>query len=132
LSVKIGSNALQNLGDLHALFLVTVALREVPGTRLAVIGETSIHEEVRGKTSLDLGSGGSMSLSLWYRADTDTRPVVAELSFKYATGKNIAADEQRARMLFNELQTLEGWLSPLAMTKTAFVYTSSPGFCEEE
>ena len=132
LSVKIGSNALQNLGDLHALLPVTVALREVPGTRLAVIGETSIHEEVRGKASLDLGSGGSMSLSLWYRTEGDTRPMIAELSFKYATGKNNAADEQRARSLFGQLQTLEGWLSPLAMTKTAFLYASTPGFCEQE
>ena len=132
LSAKRGNNPLQNLGDLHALFPVTETLREVPDTRLAVVGKRPVHEEVRGKAGLDLGSGGSMSLSLWYRTEGDTRPMIAELSFKYATGKNMTADEARARMLFDELQQLEGWLSPSAMTKTAFLYASSPGFCEQE
>ena len=113
------------------LFPSLRALQENPDTGLATVGNP-VHEEVRGKVSLGLGSNGSMSLSLWYHAKGDTRPAVAELSFKYATVKNSTADEKRARMLFNELQTLEGWLSPLPMTKTAFVYASTPGFCGQE
>ena len=131
LSEKTEPDGLQKLGDIHALFPSIRALQENPDTRLATVGNP-VHEKVHGKVSLDLGSNGSMSLSLWYHATGDTRPAVAELSFKYATGKNSAADEKRARILFAELQRLEGWLSPLAMTKTAFVYASSPGFCKQE
>ena len=129
-SAKTEPGKLKKLGDIHVLFPSLHALQENPDTGLTTVGNP-VHEEVRGKVSLGLGSNGSMSLSLWYHAKGDTRPAVAELSFKYATVKNSTADEKRARMLFNELQMLEGWLSPLAMTKTAFIYASNPGFCEE-
>ena len=131
LSAKRGNNRLQNLGDLYTLFPVTRSLREAPETKLAIVGKTPVREEVRGKVQLDLGSKSSMSLSLWYNAGNDTEPVIAELSFKYATGRNAVSDEQHARTLFVALQQLEGWISPLSMTKTAFLYASSPGFCEQ-
>jgi hypothetical protein len=132
LSAKTGPGGLKTLGDLYTLFPVTRSLPEAPDTKLAIVGKAPVREEVRGKASLDLGSKSSMSLSLWYRTDGDTRPVIAELSFKYATGKNAVSDEQRARKLFVALQRLEGWISPQSMTKTAFIYASSAGFCEQE
>jgi hypothetical protein len=131
LSKKIKPGSLETLGDLYALFPVTASLREAPDTRLAVVGLTPVREEVRGKVVLDLGSGRSMSLSLWYRAVNETRPVIAELSFKYAIWEQDRADEKRARRLFETLQQLEEWVSPLSMTKTAFIYAASPGFCEQ-
>jgi hypothetical protein len=130
LSKKVSPGELAKLGDLYRLFPVTASLNELPDTRLAVVGKSPVREEVRGKIRLDLGSKSSMSLSLWYRAANDTEPVIAELSFKYATGKSDASDQERARRLFEKLQQPEGWISPLSMTKTAFLYASSPGFCE--
>lgn len=130
LSKKVSPGEPEKLGDLYRLFPVTASLNELPDIRLAVVGKSPVREEVRGKVRLDLGSKSSMSLSLWYHPGNDTAPVIAELSFKYATGKSDASDQERARRLFEKLQQLEGWISPLSMTKTAFLYASSPGFCE--
>ena len=132
LSRKVRPGGLKNLRDLHALFPAASSLAETQETRLAIVGNSPIREEVRGKALLDLGSNGNMSLSLWYRADGDARPVIAELSFKYERGKQDTSDEKRARKLFEALQQLEGWISPRSMTKTAFIYASSTGFCEQE
>ena len=130
MSAKTEPAKLQTLSDIHELFPSLRVLHENSDNMLSTVGNP-VHEEVRGRVSLDLGSKSGMSLSLWYRTQGDARPVIAELSFKYATGKDNAADEERARELFAELQALEGWLSPLAMTKTAFIYATSPGFCEQ-
>ena len=131
LSAKIKPGELKTLGDLYALFPVTGSLREAPDTKLAVVGKTRIREQVRGKTLLDIGSSSSMSLSFWYHPNDKRRPVMAELSFRYETVKNDAENEARAQRLFEELQALDGWVSPHSMTKTAFIYAFSTGFCEQ-
>ncbi|MGD8265557.1 MAG: hypothetical protein PVH09_03270 [Chromatiales bacterium] len=132
LSAKIKPGELKTLGDLYALFPVTGSLRKASDTKLAIVGKTRIREQVRGKALLDIGSSSSMSLSFWYHPNDKRRPVIAELSFRYETVNNDAENEARAQRLFEELQALDGWVSPLSMTKTAFLYSSSPDFCEEE
>ena len=85
-----------------------------------------IHELVFEGAEVDLGSGtdGEFALTLWYRRDaaSSSKPLIAEISFKYDTdeGSVNAAVARRAQRLFEAMQDdLRGWSNPALGTKTS-------------
>jgi hypothetical protein len=96
------------------------------------VGGVTIYEKVYRGTSVDLGSkAGEFSLTLWYTSSTSTTPVVAEVSFRYEdTDENFSENVvTRAKKLFELMQTLGAWNNPNSITKTAFIYSYNPSFC---
>ncbi len=103
-------------------------------TALALVGNLAIHERVYDGGMIDLGSiDAEVSLTLWYSSapTPSQKPVVVEVSFKY---EDSAADYtkavvNRAKQSFDAMQTLSSWNSTSSVTKTQFVYSYNPVFC---
>jgi hypothetical protein len=120
--------AIRSLRDVIGLFPgFATALRrigideEIVRTRLRS-GER-VHELVFNGALVDLGENvdAEFDLTLWY-ADETAEPMVAELSFKYATNNGAVPGgvARRAMILFQALQdTLGDWASPERETKTS-------------
>lgn len=94
-----------------------------------------IHERVYTGMSIDLGSiDADISLTLWYdqAPSAQTNPVVAELSFKYKDPNAEYSRKvvKRAKVAFETMGNLAPWINPNALTKTTWVYSNNPSFCQ--
>lgn len=102
---------------------------------LTAVGFLTIRERVYKDVIIDLGSiDAEISVTLWYLgvplgAQT---PVIAEISFKYADPSADYTRQvvNRAKVAFDALKALHSWVDPDSITKTAFIYTYSPTFCQ--
>ena len=98
-----------------------------------VVGNLTITEKVYKGFSVDLGNeDGAFSLTLWYNSTDLTTPLVAEISFKYEDNDEDYSENvvTRAQALFYDMQEMGFWLSANGLSKTAFVYTYNPAFCQ--
>ena len=88
----------------------------------ALVSGERFHERVFRGALVDLGEDvdAEFDLTLWYAAKS-SKPVIAELSFKYDTqdGELTSAVAWRALLLFRALQEMPGgWASAAGETKT--------------
>ena len=103
-------------------------------TPLAVVGQLAVHERVYKGGEIDLGSiDAEVSITLWYHSlpATSQQPVIAEVSFKYedSSANYTKAVVNRAKLAFEAMQTLTALNSSSSVTKTQFVYSYQPDFC---
>ncbi|EIJ43036.1 hypothetical protein BegalDRAFT_2172 [Beggiatoa alba B18LD] len=131
-SIGSGKN-LNNMDDPIGLFSGLSAYQFNPNESITLVGGLSISEVVYSGASVDLGSKvATFDLTLWYLSANSTTPVTAEISYKYADSnadysQNVVT---RAKTLFMAMQTMSAWLATNSMTKTNFVYTYNPSFCQ--
>lgn len=102
---------------------------------LAVVGNLAIREHVYRNVVIDLGQhDAEISVTLWFDGAPSGGqvPVVAELSFKYedASADYTRKVVNRARTVFEALQSLSGWVEPDSITKTAYIYAHDAAFCQ--
>lgn len=103
-------------------------------TPLALVGNLAVHERVYNGGGIDLGSiDAEVSITLWYNTapSSSQQPVVAEVSFKYedSSANYTKAVVNRAKQALEAMQTLTSWNSTSSVTKTQFVYSYNPTFC---
>lgn len=104
-------------------------------TPLSLVGNLSINERVYKGGEIDLGSiDAEVSVTLWYTSSSPssaTHPAIVEVSFKYedSSADYTKAVVNRAKTTFEALQGLTAWNSTSSTTKTEFVYSYNPGFC---
>lgn len=104
-------------------------------TPLSLVGNLSINERVYKGGEIDLGSiDAEVSVTLWYTSSSPssaTHPAIVEVSFKYedSSADYTKAVVNRAKTSFEALQGLTAWNSTSSTTKTEFVYSYNPGFC---
>ncbi|MDQ6954246.1 MAG: hypothetical protein Q9M20_02250 [Mariprofundaceae bacterium] len=102
---------------------------------LTLVGYTSIREHVYRNVMIDLGQfTAEISVTLWYEGVpiSSQAPLVAEISFKYADKSASYTNKvvNRAQKSFVALRGLSAWIDPNSQTKTAFLYSRFPGFCQ--
>lgn len=139
---KYSNSTTQGISDTKNLNKMDDPIRLYPGLlsygfddteAIAIVGNLTVEESVYEGTEVDLGNeNGAFSLTLWYKSGITTVPVIAEISFKH---KDAAEDYSqnvvtRSKTLFELMQTMSGWLSPSSLTKTAYVYSYDPAFCQ--
>lgn len=122
-----------DIGDLADLF-EGIEQADIPNsTPLAVVAGAPMYEYVFGRRIFDLGDlTAEMSVTLWYLDPADTEPAVAELSFKYEEDERDLDPESVATgiRLFERMTSLGRWVADDSPTKTAFVYSIDPTFCD--
>lgn len=101
---------------------------------LDLVGGLSVREHVYKGQTIDLGSiDAEIAVTLWYASvpSGTQSPVVVEVSFKYADSSADYTKKvvNRAKQSFDALRTLTGWTDPNSQTKTAWVYSADPTFC---
>jgi hypothetical protein len=122
--------AVGSLVDVAALYpglLAKLKKSGVDGSMLnaALVSGQRFRELVFSNATVDLGDNvdAGFDLTLWYPAEAkDSRPVVAELSFKYKTDKGGVTEPVawRALLLFRAMQEMLGeWTSAEQQTKTS-------------
>jgi hypothetical protein len=103
-----------------------------PEAPLEIVGGLTVRERTWSDVVIDLGKlDAELGVTLWSHLDDPTHPVVAEISFKYESANEDypAKTVARGMRLFEILESLDGWVSPTAQTKTAFAYGYDPTFC---
>jgi hypothetical protein len=100
---------------------------------LVVVGDFTAFERVLKGTSFQIRKDPEVlaecSLTLWYGAESDPRPRVAEFSFKYEDADEgyTAKMSRRAFDAFAAIQSKAGdWIDGASMTKTAYAYALEP------
>lgn len=98
------------------------------------VGNITVREHVYKGHKIDLGQhDADISVTLWYSSipSGSDQPVVVEVSFKY---EDSSADYtkkvvNRAKGAFESLQNLTTWTNPNSQTKTSWIYSYDPSFC---
>lgn len=103
-------------------------------TTLSLVGNLSIHERVYDGGVIDLGSiDADVSITFWYSSvpTPSQKPVAVEVSFKYEdpSADYTKAVVNRAKQSFDAMQAMSGWNSTSSVTKTQYVYSYNPSFC---
>jgi hypothetical protein len=103
-------------------------------TTLSLVSNLSIHERVYDGGVIDLGSiDADVSITFWYSSvpTASQKPVAVEVSFKYEdpSADYTKAVVNRAKQSFDAIQTLSSWNSTSSVTKTQYVYSYNPTFC---
>lgn len=103
-------------------------------TALSLVSNLSIHERVYDGGVIDLGSiDADVSITFWYSSvpTPSQKPVAVEVSFKYedSSADYTKAVVNRAKQSFDAMQTLSSWNSTSSVTKTQYVYSYNPSFC---
>lgn len=123
---------LNRLDDPLRLFPGLDAFDLDPEAPLEIVGGLTVRERTWSDVVIDLGKlDAKLGVTLWSHLDDPTHPVVAEISFKYESANEDypAKTVARGMRLFEILESLDGWVSPTAQTKTAFAYGYDPTFC---
>ncbi|ALG68080.1 hypothetical protein [Beggiatoa leptomitoformis] len=126
------SKNLNNMDDPIGLFPGISSYQFDPNEAMVLVGGLSISEVVYSGATVDLGAKvATFDLTLWYLSSASTTPVAAEISYKYADANGDYSQNvvTRAKVLFEAMQTMTTWQATNAMTKTNFVYTYNPTFC---
>jgi hypothetical protein len=103
-------------------------------TTLSLVSNLSIHERVYDGGVIDLGSiDADVSITFWYSSvpTASQKPVAVEVSFKYedSSADYTKAVVNRAKQSFDAMQTMSSWNSTSSVTKTQYVYSYNPSFC---
>jgi hypothetical protein len=126
-SVEIADSNWQTIADITQVFPGISVLGLNPTTPVAAINGFVANETVTRGAIIDFGKEEApAAITLWDVADGNggEKLAIAEFSFAYsnATGDFSPKSANRAKNLFEKLQTLEKWYDPNGTTKTKFVY----------
>lgn len=104
-------------------------------TALSLVGNFTATERQYSGPVIDLGEhDAELVLTLWYNGTpgSASKPVVAEVSFKYAdpAADYTKAVVNRAATAFAALNGMSSWVSTTAQTKTQYAYNLNPSFCQ--
>ncbi len=126
---------LATLADVKAIYPgLPAAVDEFPeNAELQLVGGFTAYERVIKGTSFQIRKAPEINaeccLTLWYGAETDEKPAIAEFSFKYEDAEEAysAKMAKRAYDAYMAIQSgLGDWLDPKSTTKTALVYAQKP------
>ncbi|KZN30557.1 hypothetical protein N480_06250 [Pseudoalteromonas luteoviolacea S2607] len=101
-------------------------------TPLSPVSGLAVFERVYAGYKVDLGrQEAEFSLTLWYQNELAEKPLVAELSFKYADkqGDFSKTVTQRAARLFESIASQLSYADNTSVTKTQFIYQYQPSYC---
>lgn len=130
------TRTLNDFQDVNVHFPGFAASYAIPNsTPLTLVSNFTATERQYSGPVIDLGEfDAELVLTLWYHGTptSSSKPVVAEVSFKYA---DPAADYtkpvvNRAATAFAALNGMSSWVSTTAQTKTQYVYNLNPTFCQ--
>ena len=103
---------------------------------LSLVSGLTVFEKVYKGTYIDLGRlDAKFALTLWYDNPTTTKPMVAEISFKYKDTKADYSNKvvSNALKVFQAMQTMDNWVAKDSKTKTKSVFNYiTPPFCDEK
>jgi len=128
-SVEITDSNWQTIANITQVFPGISALGLNPTTPVAAINGFVANETVTRGAIIDFGKEEApAAITLWDVADENggEKLAIAEFSFAYSnvTGDFSPKSANRAKNLFEKLQTLEKWYDPNGTTKTKFVYNA--------
>ncbi|MCG7586829.1 hypothetical protein [Photobacterium sp. OFAV2-7] len=102
---------------------------------LRPVSSLTVYERVYKGLEFNLDQLESeVSLTLWYlnKPTSNDKPIVAEISFDFEDDSAMYSklSVNKAKATFDAMQKMSDWVDPHSVTKTSFVYSYNPEFCQ--